>query len=110
MISGSVLFQVFDNWYQSLPRWYTVKDFMSDVNQWYSDGYVDRDIWTHLQKYVEADVLSVCFSQLTVASGKTMVTGTSYQLSEEGKIIINICKITRYTFSVQMYVKLCFHQ
>ena len=80
-------FQVLDLWYQSLPRDYFVKDFVLDVAQWHEEGYVDRDIWSHLQKYVKADVLSVSFSQLTVSSGNTMVTGTSYQLSEEGKAI-----------------------
>ena len=48
---------------------------------------MDRDVWSHLQKYVKADVLSVSFSQLTVSSGNTMVTGTSYQLSDAGKAI-----------------------
>ena len=64
-----------------------MKDFVLDVNQWHSEGYVDRDVWNHLQKYVKTDVLSVSFSQLTVSSGNTMVTGTSYQLNEEGKVI-----------------------
>ena len=64
-----------------------MKDFVLDVNQWHSEGYVDRDVWSHLQKYIKADVLSVSFSQHTVSSGNTMVTGTSYQLSEEGKAI-----------------------
>ena len=81
-------FQVLDLWYQSLPRDYLVKDFVLDVNQWYSEGYVDRDIWSDLQNYVKADVLSGTFSQLTVSRGNTMVTGTSYQLSEEGKCFI----------------------
>ena len=82
------LFQVLDLWYQSLPRWYTVKDFTLDVNQWYQEGYVDRDIWSHLQNYVKSDVLPISFSQFTVTSGNTMVTGTSSQLTEEGKCFI----------------------
>ena len=81
-------FQVLDLWYQSLPRDYFLKDFVLDVDQWYNEGYVDRDVWSHLQDYLEADVLSVSFSQLTVSSGNTMVTGTSYQLTEEGKRFI----------------------
>ena len=77
-----------DLWYQSLPWDYFVKDLVLDVDEWYSEGYVDRDVWSHLQDYLEADVLSVSFSQLTVSSRNTMVTGTSYQLSEEGKRFI----------------------
>ena len=67
-------FQVLDSWYQSLPRFYTVKDFMLDVKQWFGEGYVDRDIWSHLQNYVKADVLPVSVSDVTVTSGNTVVT------------------------------------
>ena len=80
-------FQVLDKWYQSLPRWYTVKDFMVDVNQWYQEGYVDRDIWGHLQKYVKADVLPVPVSDVTVTSGNTVVTATCSFSGREGTLI-----------------------
>lgn len=68
----------------------TIKGFSQEniMKTRHEEGYVDRDIWSHLQNYVKADVLSGTFSQLTVSSGNTMVTGTSYQLSEEGKRFI----------------------
>ena len=92
-----------DLWYQSLPRDYFVKDLVVELNQWHTEGYVDRDIWNHLQKYLKADVLTKAFSQLTVSSGNTMVTGTSYQLSEEGKIFINdMYNYNFETFGVQI--------
>ena len=78
-------FQVLDLWYQSLPRDYFVKDLVVELNQWHREGYVDRDIWNHLQKYLKSDVLSDSFSHLTVSSGNTVVTGTSFRLSEEGR-------------------------
>ena len=49
---------------------------MMDVNQWFGEGYVDRDIWNHLQNYVKADVLPVSVSDVTVTSGNTVVTAT----------------------------------
>ena len=45
-----------------------------DVNQWFGEGYVDRDIWNHLQKYIKADVLPVSVSDVIVTSGNTVVT------------------------------------
>ena len=62
---------------------------MMDENLWYQEGYVDRDIWSHLQKYVQADVLPVPMSGVTVTSGNTVVTGALFQLSEEGKRFIS---------------------
>ena len=62
---------------------------MLDVKQWYEESYVDRDIWSHLQSYVKADVLPVSVSDVTVTSGNTVVTGTSFQLSEESKRFIS---------------------
>ena len=82
------MFQVLDLWYQSLPRWYTVKDFMMDVDQWYKESYVDRDIWSHLQKYVNKAALPVSVDEVTVTSGKTMVTETLCLLSKEGKYLL----------------------
>ena len=78
-----------DLWYQSLPRWYTAKDLVLDVKQWYCEGYVDRDIWRHLQKYVKADVLPVSVRDVTGTSGNTVVTGALFQLTEEGKRFIS---------------------
>ena len=81
------MLQVLDLWCQSLPHWYTVKDFMMDINQWYCEGYVDRDIWNHLQKYVKKDVLPVSISDITITSSNTVVTETSCLPSEEGKYL-----------------------
>ena len=78
-----------DLWYQCLPRWYTVKDLTLDVKQWFGEGYVDRDIRSHLQSYIKANVLPVSVSDVTVTIGNTVVTGTSYQLSEEGKLFVS---------------------
>ena len=86
-IEPSFMFQVLDLWYQALPHWYTVKDFMLDVKQWFGEGYVDRDIWSHLQKYVKADVLPVSVSDVTVTSGNTVVTVTCSFSGNEGIFI-----------------------
>ena len=71
-----------------LPRWYTVKDFMVDVKQWYNEGYIDRDIWSHLQSYVKADVLPV--SDVTVTSGNTVVTATCSFSGREGTLVFYV--------------------
>ena len=73
-----------DLWYQSLPRWYTVKAFMVDVHQWYKEGYIDREVWNHLQKYVQKDVQPVSVSDVTVTSGNMVVTATCSFSSSEG--------------------------
>ena len=58
---------------------------MLDVKQWFGEGYVDKNIWSHLQSYVKADVLPV--SDVTVTSGNTVVTATCSLSGNEGIFI-----------------------
>ena len=62
---------------------------MLNVNQWLGEGYVDKDIWSHLQKYVKADALPVSESDVIIASGNTVVTATCSFNSNEGILILN---------------------
>ena len=78
------MFQIMDLWFKFLPHWYTVKDFMMDVDQWHKEGYMDRGTWSHLQKYVKPDVLPVSVSDITITNGNRITNATCFSSGNEG--------------------------
>ena len=60
---------------------------MVDVDQWYQQGYLDKDIWSHLQSYVKADALHVSVSDVTVTSGNTVVTASCSFSGNKGTLM-----------------------
>ena len=56
----SCLFQVLHSWFQNrsgVPIGYTIETFLHDVGSWYSGGYVSRDVWDHLKKHVNPELI-----------------------------------------------------
>ena len=42
--------QVLSLWKDTLPDDYTVSDFVTEIQEWYNDDYLDDDVWKHLRK------------------------------------------------------------
>ena len=51
--------QVLYEWYQSFPpdEDCTVNRFLEELQKWQKEGYVDRDVWSHLQEYIDPKLI-----------------------------------------------------
>ena len=47
--------QILNVWYQKLPRSYTVKTFVEEVEAWQKHGYLDRSVFSVLDELVKDD-------------------------------------------------------
>ena len=82
----STKFQVVDKWRQCLPRDYNVRDFIDDVICWHRDGYLDAGVWSHLQKYVQPELLPQITAPPGGATGQSTGGSASYILiTQKGK-------------------------
>ena len=49
--------KVLSSWKDALPDGYTVSDFITVIQEWYDDNYLDDDVWKRLRQCVSAEIL-----------------------------------------------------
>ena len=57
LFSFEFFLQILSSWKESLPDDYTVSDFITEIQDWYDDGFLDDDVWKRLRKCISPAVL-----------------------------------------------------